>query len=202
MLSRRELMGKGAVGAAATALALGAVTAVAAPSRRAGRTVSGEPSIPSPDRSGQAASSAPAPAVARAAVSAPPPWGLVSPLVAGAALAHGWRLADLGPVQDGSCVVTLENARGRTRRVHLCRNAGTPRGLVYTRRVDFVVMNEGYGDLPTEEPLAQAVAALAHVVAANEGTAADRLFTDLLPHAERVQRFAAVENVYTDGKLR
>jgi hypothetical protein len=126
----------------------------------------------------------------------------VSPLVAGAGLAHGWRLAELGPVRDGSCVVTLQNARGRARRIHLCRNDGTPRGLVYTRRVDLVVMNEGAGDLPTEETLAQAVAALAHVVAANEGTAPDGLFTALLPHAEREQRFAAAAGAYAYGKLR
>ncbi len=198
MLSRRELMGKGAAGAAATALALGAVTAVAAPSRRADRTAPGEPSIPALDGYGPVS---PPPADV-AAISSPPPWGLVSPLAAGAALAHVWRLADLGPVKDGSCVVTLQNASGRARRVHLCRNDGTPRGLVYTRRVDLVVMNEGYGDLPTEETLAQAVAALAHVVATNEGTTPGRLFTDLLPHAERVQRFAAADDVYTHGKLR
>jgi hypothetical protein len=198
MLSRRELMGKGAAGAAATALVLGAVTAVAAPSRRADRTVPSNPSIPSPDGDGLD-KTAPS---NLAAITSPPPWGLVKPLVAGAALAHGWRLAELGPVQDGSCVVTLQNAGGRARRVHLCRNDGTPRGIIYTRRVDFVVMNEGQGDLPTEEALAQAVAALAHVVAANEGATADRLFTELLPHAERVQRFAAAEGTYADGKLR
>jgi len=105
-------------------------------------------------------------------------------------------------VRDGACVVTLQNARGRARRIHLCRNDGTPQGIVYTRRVDLVVMNEGDGDLPTEEPLAQAVAELAHVVAANEGAASDRLFTDLLPHADRVQRFAAAPGVYAFGKLR
>jgi len=194
MLSRRELMGKGAVGAAATALALGAATAVA--SRAPADT-----SIPSHDADGQDTASSPPPADL-ALIASPPPWGLVSPLAAGAVLAHGWRLAELGPVQDGSCVLTLHNARGRARRVHLCRNDGTPQGLVYTRRVDLVVMNEGGGDLPTEETLAQAVAALAHVVAANEGTAPDQLFTDLLPHAERVQRFAAAEGAYADGKLR
>jgi hypothetical protein len=201
MLSRRELMGKGAAGAAATALALGAATAVAAPSHRAGRTAPGEPAFPPPDGAGQDTASSPPPADL-AALASPPPWGLVSPLAAGAVLAHGWRLVDLGPVQDGSCVVTLQNAGGRARRVHLCRNDGTPRGLVYTRRVDLVVMNEGNGDLPTEETLAQAVAALAHVVAANEGRSPDRLFTDLLPHAARVQRFAAAEGAYADGKLR
>ena len=199
MLSRRELMGKGAVGVAATALALGAATAVASPSHRDGRTAPGDPAGPAPDRDGQ--ETLPTPAEA-AAIAAPPPWGLVSPLTAGAGLAHGWRLAELGPVRDGSCVVTLENPRGRARRVHLCRNDGTPRGLVYTRRVDLVVMNEGAGDLPTEETLAQAVAALAHVVAANEGTVPESLFTDLLPHTERVERFAAATGRYADGKLR
>jgi hypothetical protein len=197
MLSRRELMGKGAVGAAATALALGAVTAVAAPSRRESHTAS----LPAHDGDGQDAASS-APPADLAPIAAPPPWGLVSPLAAGAELAHGWRLAELGPVRDGSCVVTLQNARGRARRVHLCRNDGTPRGIVYTRRVDLVVMNEGQGDLPTEEPLAQAIAALAHVIAANEATAPAGLFTDLLPHAERVERFAAAVGRYADGKLR
>src|SRR5262245_11129889 len=195
MLSRRELIGKGAVGAAATALALGAATAVASASRQDGRATPGDSAVPSHDRDGHVG---PPPPAESAASSSPPPWELVSPLAAGAGLAHGWRLAELGPVRDGACVVTLENARGRTRRVHLCRNDGTPRGIVYTRRVDLVVMNEGNGDLPTEEPLAQAVAALAHVVAANEGTSPDRLFTDLLPHAERLQRFAAAEGAYVD----
>jgi hypothetical protein len=199
MLSRRELIGKGAVGAAVTAVALGAATAVASPSHRDGRTAPGDRAVPAPDRDGQETLPSP---VEAAAIAAPPPWGLVSPLAAGAELAHGWRLAELGPVRDGSCVVTLQNARGRARRIHLCRNDGTPRGLVYTRRVDLVVMNEGAGDLPTEETLAQAVAALAHVVAANEGTVPAGLFTDLLPHAERVERFAVAAGRYADGKLR
>jgi hypothetical protein len=198
MLSRRELIGKGAAGAAATALVLGAATAVASPSHRDGRTAPGDPAVPSHDRDGQETPPSPA----ESAASSTPPWELLSPLASGAVLAHGWRLADLGPVRDGSCVVTLENARGRARRIHLCRNDGTPQGIVYTRRVDLVVMNEGAGDLPTEEPLAQAVAELAHVVAANEGTASEALFTDLLPHAERVQRFAAAAGRYADGKLR
>ncbi|TMA38658.1 MAG: hypothetical protein E6J79_06055, partial [Deltaproteobacteria bacterium] len=103
---------------------------------------------------------------------------------------HGWRLVDLGPVEDGSCVVTLQNRRGRAHRVHLCRNDGKPQGIIYTRRVDLVVMNEGYGDLPTEERLAQAVAKLAHVIAANEARVPGRV-TELLPHAERLRRFAA-----------
>ena len=101
-------------------------------------------------------------------------------------VAHGWHLVDLTPVRDGSAVVTLQNARGRAHRIHLCRNDGSPQGIVYTRRVDLVVMNQGYGELPTEEHLGQAVAALAHAVAANEATVADGVFAELLPHRERV----------------
>src|SRR5205823_5589161 len=136
------------------------------------------------------------------AIASPPPWELVSPLAAGSVVAHGWRLVDLGPVQDGSSVATLENERGRAHRVHLCRNDGDPQGLVYTRRVDLVVMNEGRGDLPTEEHLAQAVAALAHVVAANEARMPDGVLAELLPHAERVRRFAAADDPLAGGKLR
>ena len=57
---------------------------------------------------------------------------------------------------------------------------------MYTERLDLVVMNGGQGDLPTEEGLAQAVAEVAHVLAANEGDRQQEpVVTALLPHAER-----------------
>ena len=92
--------------------------------------------------------------------------------------------------------------RGRAHRIHLCRNDGSPQGLVATPQVDLVMMNQGYGELPTEEHLGQAVAALAQVVAANEATVADSVLAELLPHTERVARFAAVDGPSADGKLR
>jgi len=195
------MIGKAAVGAAgALALAGAARTAVAATRARPAPTVppADDREGPADHRSGQNASP---PAEAEASA-APPPWELVSPLVAGAAVGHGWRLADLSSVRDGACVVTLENDRGRTHRVHLCRNDGDPQGLIYTRRMDLVVMNEGRGDLPTEEHLAQAVAELAHVVAANEAKLSDGVLAELLPHAERVRRFAAADDPLAGGKLR
>src|SRR2546426_12751013 len=106
MLSRRALIGKAAVGAA-TALALGAArTGLAStrvlPPARDDRADDREG--PAVDRVGQKNAPPPADSVATAS---PPPWELVSPLVAGSVVAHGWRLGDLSPVQDGSCVVTL-----------------------------------------------------------------------------------------------
>jgi hypothetical protein len=207
MLSRRELIGKTAVGAGAAALALGAGRKAVATgdAQTAAGKLPDDPSVKLPSDSSvvfpedRLAREAAAPAKS---VATPPPWELVSPLATGSTVAHGWRLANLGPVRDGSCVVTLQNARGRSHRIHLCRNDGHPQGLVYTRRVDLLVMNEGHGDLPTEENLAQAVAELAHTVAANERRVPGRLFTKLLPHAERLQRFASSGEPWANGKLR
>jgi hypothetical protein len=195
MLSRRDLIGKAAVGAAA-ALAVGASgTAAVAATRSLGGATDGPPRA-------REDLDAPAQPTDSASAIAPPPWALVAPFGAGAVVAHDWRLVDLTPVRDGSAVATLQNPRGRTHRIHFCRNDGSPQGLVYTRFVDLVVMNQGYGELPTEEHFGQAVAALAHAVAANEAAMADEVVASLLPHAERMQRFAAAEGPAADGKLR
>ena len=193
MLSRRELIGKAAVGAAA-ALAVGGAVGTAVAATRPLRDSTNGSETPTDDAAGHRdESSAPA---------APAPWALVAPFTAGATVAHGWTLVDLSAVRDGSTVATLQNGRGRSHRVHLCGNDGTPQGLVYTRRVDFVVMNQGYGDLPTEEHFGQAVAALAHAVAANEGRVADDVFAALVPHRARLERFAGITDASADGRLR
>jgi hypothetical protein len=202
MLSRRTLIGKAAVGAAA-ALAVGAArTGVAATRPLEG--AAGDPADPTgAPVSDRAEGEGPLPSQMDAALdAAPAPWALVAPFTAGSVVAHGWQLGDLTPVRDGSAVVTLQNERGRAYRIHLCRNDGSPEGVIHTRQVDFVVMNQGYGELPTEEHFGQAVAALAHAVAGNEATVADDVFAALLPHSERVQRFASVEGPAADGKLR
>jgi hypothetical protein len=136
---------------------------------------------------------------ANAPMSPRPPWDLLRPLTVGSVLAHGWQVADLAGATDGSCVLTLRNQRDRAHRVHVCRNDGHPQGLVYTDRLDLLVMNGGQGDLPTEEGLAQAVAEVAHVLAANESCRQqDAVVMALLPHAERLSRFATS----VDGMLR
>jgi hypothetical protein len=201
MLSRRALVGKLAVGVAggAVALAAGVGRATAAVPRREASTETGGghwdgPGAPAPQAVAPAAELAPPPSMAvtdagpPATMSAAPPWELLRPLAQGSAVAHGWRVAELSGVVDGVCVLTLRNQRGRAHRVHLCRNDGRPQGLVYTDRLDLVVMNGGQGDLPTDEGLAQAVAAVAHVLAVNERRQA--LVAELLPQRERERLFA------------
>jgi hypothetical protein len=184
-LSRRAFVGKLALGAA-VASAVSAGSAAALSTQSASEAPSEAP--------GGAPGGPEFPAVTVEAAPAAP-WELLQPLTQGAHVSHGWTVADLSGAADGSCVLTLQNARGRSHRVHICRNGGTPAGLVYTDQFDLLVMNGGQGDLPTEEGLAQAVAEVAHVLASNHASAAPVL-TGLLAHAERVDRFAAV------GKLR
>ena len=195
MLSRRTLIGKAAVGAAA-AVALGASRKGVAAVRNApkdqglvGIPPSASPLSPSADTSVVS----PAPVAEAGTNSAPPPWTLLRPLKTGAVVARGWRLVELGPVQHGACVVTLANGRGRSHRIHVCRNDGTPHGLIYTRRLDLVVMNGGRSDLPTDEGFAQAVAQLAHVLAKNERRVAKDVLAEFLPHTERTERFAGAQ---------
>lgn len=205
MLSRRDLVGKLAVGAAGAAVAwvaMGTRASAAVPPGAAhapsGAGPGDTPVGTLPEGSDTAVgklseqalaapSESPAPPPA-----APPPWEMLRPLAVGSVVAHGWRVADLSAPLDGACVLSLQNERGRVQRVHLCRNDGQPHGLVYTRRFDLVVMNGGQGDLRTEEGFGLAVAAVAHVLAVNEGAADhEPVVTALMPHAERLQRFSA-----------
>ena len=191
-LSRRAFVGRLAAGAAA-ACATGIGTAHALSARQGMRTAAdGDTALGVNAEVPAAQAAEPAQVAAAAAPTQPaPPWELLRPLALGSGVGTGWRLAGLTGVADGSCVLTLQNARGRSHRVHLCRNDGSPQGLVYTKRFDLVVMNGGQGELPTDEGLARAVAEVAHVLAANEGDRAhEPIVTALLPQAERVRQFS------------
>jgi len=188
MLSRRDLVGRLAAGTAAVCAA-GVAKASFAPSQPETSAGSGNGELPARELA------APFTHVVDArtpeTLSAPAPWELLRPLAMGSVVANDWRVAGLTGAVAGSCVLTLENGCGRTHRVHICSNQGRPQGLVYTRRFDLVVMNGGAGDIPTEEGFAQAVAEVAHVLAANEGGHENQaVIAALLPHAERVERFA------------
>jgi hypothetical protein len=200
-LSRRAFVGRLAAGAAA-ACAAGIGTAQALTARQGSPgSANGDNRLPvMPQAPAVAPEGAPAEphaaTQASAPPSAPPPWELLRPLALGSVVARDWRVADLSGVADGSCVLTLRNERGRAQRIHLCGNDGSPQGLVYTQRFDLLVMNGGQGDLPTDEGLAQAVAAVAHVLAANEGDRQhEPLVTALLPQTERVRLLAATASL-------
>ncbi len=209
MLSRRELGGKVAAGAAvvlATGMARGSVTAApqstdAAATGDTPRLATDSTELPA-DSEMSIAPDSPKEfdcgATDTAEVEAP--WDLLRPLTVGSAVGSGWKIAGLSGAIEGSYVITLENERGRQSRVHVCRNDGNPQGLVYTKHFDLVVMNGGIGDLATEESLSQAVADLAHTLARNESDRriAVPIVASLLPHGERVRLAQGA----TDRRLR
>lgn len=215
MLTRRDMVGKLATGTAAAVVAVG-VAKTAFASKRPNPGVAGPNGNPDAEQAKRAAEQTQqaadqsamtqtnvgpqiVDAESPATASAPAPWALIRPLSLGSSVGHGWHVAGLTGAVDGSCVLTLENERGRAHRIHVCRNQGQPQGLVYTKQFDLVVMNGGQGDLPTEEGLAQAVAHVAHVLADNESDLRHQpIVTALLPQAERVRRFSGT----VDRRLR
>lgn len=197
MLSRRDLVGKLAAGAA-VAWAAGAARSGFAATRRESSVPTGSGNDPSSFAPvPEALASQPPQSGLPSTATAPAPWDLLHPLAEGSRVTHGWRVAGLTGAVDGSCVVTLQNGKGRAHRVHICRNDGSPQGIVYTDRFDLVVMNGGQGDLPTEEGFAQAVAELAHVLAANERDQ-QSVVAALLPQSERVRLYGGA----ADARLR
>jgi hypothetical protein len=195
MLSRRDVIQKMAVGtAAAGAAVVAARGAFGAISPADNSTESSR----GPEPRGQDSVNATAPSTESQPIldsdrlqtaEVAPVWSLIRPLTMGSLVANGWRVAGLTGVVDGSCVLTLQNERGRSHRIHICRNDGNPQGLVYTDRFDLLAMNGGQGDLPTEEGFARAVAKVARVLAKNERRE-EAIVTALLPQAERVRLFS------------
>src|SRR2546430_15115595 len=96
MLSRRELIGKAAVGAAAAVAVSAARTGVA--SARAVPAATNDPAHGGEGRNAVLPPVDPPPAGSVA--SPPPPWELLSPLGAGPVVGPGWRLVPPGPVQE------------------------------------------------------------------------------------------------------
>jgi len=197
MLSRRDLVGKLAAGTAAVCAVGVARASFASSGSQKASTGAGEPAqgaelagagIPPQGRIDVVLDGGPPLTLA-----AEQPWELLRPLSLGSAVAHGWHVSALSGSANGSCVLTLQNDRGRSHRVHICRNDGNPQGLVFTKEFDLVVMNGGAGDLPTEEGFAQAVGQVAHVLAGNERSGG-AIATSLLAHNERLERFSGAED--------
>lgn len=105
----------------------------------------------------------------------PPPWELFDPLRAGGRLGFGWELAEVAPRRHGRIEVGLRHESGAKARLHVYGRAGSPSGVAHTPLLDVRLANNGHGRLPTDEGLAQAVAALSRVLAGNEGRCAAAL---------------------------
>ncbi len=115
------------------------------------------------------------------------PMELLAPHVVGSDLGRGWTLLDLRAPDRGAMLLSLKHAAdGAVARVHLCRNGGCPAGIASTDRLDFMLMNGGGGDEPSDEELGLVLLDLATAVAANE---AEIDLKGLQTHEERIEHW-------------
>ncbi len=128
----------------------------------------------------------PTPAKSQAPARAEEVWKLLSPLCAGDSIGLGWRATHLSEVIAGACVLTLAHDETHEEaRVHVCRRAGTARGVASSNELDFVLMNRADGSVPTHETLARVLNTLAELARRNEQQGA-RAPSALLTHEARL----------------
>lgn len=95
-------------------------------------------------------------------------WQLLAPVKEGSDLGLGWRACSLAPLELGTVVLLLTGEGGRKANVRICRNVGAPVGVAHSSSLDFVLVNGGDGDVPTEESLGRVVLGMAESVARRE----------------------------------
>jgi len=114
------------------------------------------------------------------------PWWLFAPAQQGSALAGGWRIESLAPVERGAVVLTLRRG-DESVEVHICARDGDPIGVAHTDAFDFVVMDGRNADGPTDVDLARSLSDLAR----RAGTNAEEALEGLQSHDQRVARYLA-----------
>jgi hypothetical protein len=117
------------------------------------------------------------------------PWGLLAPVGPGDHLGGGWIARTLSAVSHGAAIVTLAHPSGASARVHVCKRAGSPRGVACTEHLDFMLMNGGDGRAPTDEELSRAVKTLAMRIAQEDAQRDRPRPGGLLSHPARLGWF-------------
>ena len=97
-----------------------------------------------------------------------PPWWLFSLKSEGKNLGRGWHLDSLSSVNRGASVLSLKKENGEQARVHICAHNGNPKGLTHTAFLDFILMDGGKGNQPTDEDLGCALIGLTRRVLIRE----------------------------------
>ena len=121
------------------------------------------------------------------------PWWLLNPLTKGTSIGKGWRIVDLGAIEQGASVLVLQHRDGTVANVHICVHDGAPKGLAHTEFLDLVLMDGGSGDRPTNEHLGRVLLGIAKRIRKNELAVQQNLqeLAFLQTHEERVIRYGA-----------
>ena len=116
-------------------------------------------------------------------------WWVLGDLQQGAYLGEGWFLSDLSPIERGASVISFQKKNGEIARVHLCAHFGTPKGIASTRYLDFLLMDGGTGNTPSNEGLGRVILSLAARVQDSENLLVEELQEKLQTHEERLFRY-------------
>jgi len=81
---------------------------------------------------------------------------------------YSWSVDNMSPIERGACIMTLQSKSGESARVHICSHDGQPMGVAHSAFLDFVLMDGGDGQQPTNEELGCKILNLARHVLLNE----------------------------------
>ena len=104
-------------------------------------------------------------------------------------MGEGWFLSNLSPIERGASVLTFQKKDGEVARVHMCAHFGTPKGIASTRFLDFLLMDGGKGNTPSNEGLGRVILSLAARVEESETLLVEELQAKLQTHEERLFRY-------------
>jgi hypothetical protein len=121
------------------------------------------------------------------------PWWLIAPLRAGTAVGKGWSVSELGNIEDGASILTLQSHQGQKVNIHICAYDGEPKGLAHTEFLDLILMDGGCGDKPTDEQLGRVLLGIAKRIRKNELSLQQNLdeLVHLQTHEERILKYGA-----------
>lgn len=123
--------------------------------------------------------------------SADSPWWLVAPLKTGSSVGKGWKIVNIGSIEQGACILSLKHNSGEMTNIHICAKGEEQKGIASTELLDLVIMDGRQGEEPTQEDVGRVVMGLAKRIEKNEIKLEANLssLTSLQSHDERVYRY-------------
>ena len=116
------------------------------------------------------------------------PWWLLAPFKQGSQLGLGWSIVSLSAIEKGAAILTLQHHEKDVARIHICAHNGLPKGLAHTNLLDFLLMDGGQGNHPTEESVGRVLLGLAERMQKDEERLIEQGYqiSQLQTHEERL----------------
>jgi len=119
------------------------------------------------------------------------PLWLISPLEIGSSVGKGWKIEEIGLIEQGACILSLKHNSGEVTNIHICAKGEEQKGIASTELLDLVIMDGRQGEEPTQEDVGRVVMGIAKRIQSNEISLEADLssLASLQSHDERVYRY-------------